>query len=232
MAGDDFVARNGRERRGARDGNDRVARIARFLSVPVKSAAVTELVLELEEGDVLGRWARSDVESVRLPFEIDALLLDAANDRGTTVGAVLAWMADDKKHLSKGFRARCDKDEAETVRPLDGSMESWLQGAQRHVEVLVQQTATFTARSEERVERFLGIQERMIDKLLQHLDRSERLRVLAEEREQEAIDLADQAADAAESAAADAEAAAASKQDPFAQVIDIGVKQLMTGQGK
>lgn len=229
MASDDFVSRNGRERRGARDGSDRIARIARWLAQPVKSKAVVELVLSKEDGDTLGRWPREDVDE-GLAYRIDAIILDAANDEGTTIGARLAWCTEDgTSWASKGFRARCDAESAEKVRELDGSSLSTLQALQRHTEAAWSTVATVVSRSEERVERILGIQERMIEKVLSHLDTSEKRREAAEAAEAEALELAQTAADAAEQAQADADAAAAGKDDPMGKVIEIATKQLMSG---
>ena len=232
MAGaDDHVARVGRERRGLRDGADRVARIARWLAGKPSDPSVTELVLSLEEGDVLGRWPADRVVMSMAP-EINALILDAANDAGTTVGAKLTWVRDnDTPYLSKGFRAKCDDEDRENVRPLDGTMTSFLSQSQRHTEALASQVAQFCANSEARVERFLAIQERMLDKVLDQLDVSEKRRLLAEQSEQEALALANDAAEAGELAAAEAEAAKDGK-DPMGQVIEIAAKQLLSGSGK
>lgn len=219
-------------RRGAQDGSDRIARIARWLNIPVKNPKVDELALYLEEGECIGRWPRADVLGAEdsLAYRIDAILLDAANDAGTTLTGRLSWMAGDVAWQSRGFRAKCDREEAETIRPLDGSLASMLQANQRHTEALASQIATITQRSEERVERFMGIYETMLDKVLGQLDTSERRRLMAEEREQEALALAEGAAAEAESAAADAEAAG--KTDTMGQVIEIATKQLMQGAGK
>lgn len=229
--GDDFVSRNGRERRGARDGNDRVARIARWLNQPVKSPSVTELVLDLEDGEVLGRWPRDDVSTLLAP-DIDAILLDAANDAATTIGARLAWVtADGTRWASKGFRARCADGEQEHIRPLDGSLASQLQQNQRHTEALAGQLAQMTARSDERFEKQMGIFVTLNGVLLKQLELSEKRREAAEEREQQTLDLAEAAAEQAEAAAQDAAAAQAQKDDPMGKVIEIATKQLLSGGG-
>lgn len=220
------------ERRGARDGSDRVARIARWLHVPVKSPKVTELVLACDDGDTLGRWPRDEVVGAEdsLAYRIDAVLLDAANDAATTISARLSWCTEDgTQWASKGFRARCEKEEAESVRTLDGSHLSTLQALQRHTEAAWAQLATVVNRGEERVERMMGIQERMLEKVLGHLEVSEDKRAAAEQAEAAALELADAAADAAEAAQADADAAAAGKDDPLGKVIEITTKQLMSG---
>jgi len=225
---DDDIARRGRERRGLRDGSDRVARIARWLAAKPLNADVTELTLTLEDGDVLGRWPVDRVVPSMAP-DINALILDAANDAGTTIGARLAWVrADDSPYLSKGFRAKCDDEDRENVRPLDGTMTSFLSQSQRHTEALASQVAQFCANSEQRVERFLAIQERMLDKVLDQLDVADKRRLAAETREQEALELAHEAAEAGEAAAAEAEAAKEGK-DPMGQVIEIATKQLLSG---
>jgi hypothetical protein len=226
---DDDIARRGRERRGIRDGSDRIARIGRWLAAKPVSASVTELVLSLEDGDVLGRWPVDRV-TVHMAMDINALILDAANDAGTTIGAKLTWMRDgESPYLSKGFRAKCDDEDRENVRPLDGTMTSFLSQSQRHTEALASQVAQFCSNSEARVERFLAIQERMLEKVLDQLDVSERRRLAAEHAEQEALDLANQATEAGEQAAMAAEAAKDEK-DPMGQIIEITAKQLLSAK--
>lgn len=219
------------ERRGARDGSDRIARIARWLNIPIKNPNLTELALVLEDGDVIGRWPIDDVRGAEdsTAYRVDAILLDAANDAGTTLTARLSWMAGDVAWSSKAFRAKCDGAELENVRPLDGSMQSMLQASQRHTEALACQLATITSRSEERVERVLTIYERMLSSVLERLGDAERRRDEAEVREQQTLELAEQAAEQAEEATAEAEAAIASKSDPMGKVIEIATKQLLSG---
>ncbi len=219
------------DRRGARDGSDRIARIGRWLATPVKSKNVDRLSLTLESGEGLGSW---DIEDVRgaedaMAYRIDSLLLDAANDEGTTITARLAWMAGESVWLSKNFRAKCDVSEQEHVRPLDGSTQSLLQQMQRHNEAYASQIAQFSARSEDRVERQLGIFERMLGVVLSRLEDAEVRRYDAEAREVAALELAEKAAGAAESAQAEAEQAVNAKDDTMGKVIEIATKQLMGG---
>jgi hypothetical protein len=229
MGTEDEVSRRGRERRGLRDGSDRIARIARWLSAKPVNADVRELVLSLEDGDVLGRWPVDTVLPSMAPA-INDLILDAANDAGSTIGAKLHWERENgTSYLSKGFRAKCDDEDRETVRPLDGSMMSLLSANQRHTEALAQQVAQFCAGSEARVERFLAIQERLIEKLCVQLDNSEKRRVQAEAGEQEALELATTAMESGEAAVKEAAEVVAQKDDVVSKVIDIGIKQLTGG---
>jgi hypothetical protein len=222
----------GRDRRGLKDGNDRIARIARFLSTPVKNPNVAELVLTLldgEDSEVLARWPKDDA-STEMAYQIDAMLLDAANDAATTIDARLAWVTTDGvTWLSKNFRARCTQTEQENVRPLDGTMQSMLQQNQRHTEALAAQLAQITNRSEERFERSMSIFTGLQEMLLRQVESSERRRLEAEEREQETLELAEQAAGQAEEAAAEVAAAGAGKDDPMGKVIEIAARQLMSG---
>lgn len=225
----------GRERRGVRDGSDRIARIARFLATKVTSKLVTELVLSLLDGDdageVLARWDRDDV-TTELAYQIDAMILDAANDAATTVNARLAWVTSEgATYLSKNFRAKCDQSEQEHVRPLDGTMQSMLQQNQRHTEALAAQLAQMCARQDDRFEKTLNIVTGMQELLLQQVARSEMRANEAEEREQATLELADQAASQAEEAAAEADEAKRGKGDTMGQVIEIAAKQLAAGMG-
>lgn len=220
------------DRRGARDGNDRIARIARWLHLPVASSSVDRLVLMLEDGDTLGSWPRADVLGAEdaIAYKVDAVLVDSANDQGTTVTARLAWFAGDSAWASKTFRAPCDAAHAETIRPLDGTLMSMLQANQRHTEALAQQIATFNLRSDERVERFFGVMERVMTLTLTRLEDAEQRRAEAEAREVQALELAEQATSAAETAKADAEAAA--NDDTIGKIVEIGTKQLLAGGSK
>jgi hypothetical protein len=219
------------QRSTARDGSDRIARIARWLNIPVKSKAVTELVLVHEDGDTIGRWPIEEVRGAEdsLAYRIDAILVDAANDTKNTITARLSWMAGDVAWQSKTFRATPEAGEQESIRPLDGSMLASLQAGQRHTEALACQLATITQRSEERVERMLGIYERMLESVLVRLGDSEERRAAAEEREHATLELAEQAAAQAEEAQARVEAAAAAKDDPFGKVIEIAARQISAG---
>ena len=219
------------ERRGARDGSDRVARIARWLATPVRNSAVDRLALTLEDGDVLGSWDVADVRGAEdaLAYRIDALLIDAANDALTTINARLAWMAGETAWLSKAFRARCDAAELEHVKPLDGSNLSWLQQSQRHTEALASQIATITNRSEERIERVLSIYERMMSAVLTRLQDAEQRLSDAEHNEAAALQLAETAQASAEQAQAEAEQVANAGNDTMGRVIEIATKQLLAG---
>jgi hypothetical protein len=235
----DFVASRGRERRGPRDGDDRVARITRWLAAHAKLPAdVVELVLTCapagEDMEVLGRWAKDAVSATHAQ-EINALMLDCANDRGTTVGAILSWNRKDNSiWLSKGFRAKCDDADREVVRPMDGTMQSIMSGMQRHNEAFASQLSSMASRIMERddrqdarFERLLTIQERVIEKLVDKLDGAEIQAEVARAAERDALELAANAANLAE--AAQNEAAEAGRSDPLGQVIEIATKQLLSG---
>lgn len=224
-----------RARRGVRDGNDRIARIGRWLATPPVSADVVALVLSVhgnanDEPEIVGRWERKLV-TVELAHHLNALICDAANDRATTISATLAWVrADDTVYLSKGFRAVCDDSEKEHVRPLDGSMLSMLAQEQRHNEAFASQLALMSARQDERWERVLGLYERTIETLSARLAATDAALSEARDREERALELAEQATDAA--AEADKAAQTASQGDPLGQVIDLAAKQLLAGGSK
>lgn len=219
-----------RARRGVRDGSDRIARIGRWLHNKPSNKNVVELGLFLDGGqETLARWKVDEVFTELAP-SIDALLLDAANDSGTTVSAQLTWLLEDgSPWLTKGFRARPDKDQVENVRPLDGSMASIITQMQRHNEAYASQLALITTRTDDRWERVLGLYERTIENLAKKVEVSEQVVAAAQEREAEALDLAETAAERAEAAQHDAEEAREQKDDPLAKVIEITAKQLMSG---
>lgn len=237
MADDDdgFIGRRGRQRRGPRDGDDRIARIARWLVQRPKVDVVTELVLELESGDVLQRWPAAEA-GAELANHINAIMEDAASDAGCTVGLRLAWKRENgDTWLSKGFRAMCREDDRETVRDLDGTAASMLQQNQRHIEALGQQVVMMSTRQDERWERVLGLYERTIEQLADRVTSREVERDRAKSEADEALELAAEAAAAAEAAEQRADDAAAAKDDTLSKVIDIGIKQLTaqaSGAGK
>lgn len=229
----DFVARTGRTRRGPRDGDDRVARIARFLSANRTRSPrmAVELVLTAsysgQDPDVLARWPKDDV-TPDLAADIDALIQDYANDAGCTIGATLAWCLEDgRPHLSKGFRAACRAEEAEVVRPLDGTLSSLLAQNQRHLEATQRYMFERDGRMEARLERILGLYEQTIEKLTDRVAHRE------DELEQARahVDHATQIAEDALARAEDAERAAedSEKSDAMGRVVEIAAGQLMGG---
>ncbi len=236
----DFVQRNGRERRGFQDGNDRVARIARWLKQNGKlSANVPELVLECtagndEEPEIVARWERGHVLPELAP-EINRLIQDQADDRRTTISARLFWAREDgSAYISKGFRAACSDDAREIVRPMDGSLVSVIQMMQRHNEAFASQISTMAARAgdiadrhDARFEQVLAIQAKTIASLLEQRDSAEDKAVAARTEAEQAVELAVEAAEQAEKAVKEAEAKG--EQDHLAQVIEIGMKQLISG---
>lgn len=236
----DFLRRNGRERRGVFDGNDRTARIARWLAQNSNlTADVPELVLQCSPGgdaepEIVMRWERSIVLPEMAP-DINRLIQDYADDRRTTTSALLYWArADGSPYLSKGFRATCADTEKENVFPLDGSTQSIIQMLSRHCESSAQQMALMSqrqmdniARGDERMERMLGILERTNERLLEQITSAEDTAAAATQERDKAVELAGEAAEQAERAVKVAEEKG--EQDELAKVIEIGFKQLMSG---
>lgn len=235
MADDEheYVQRTGRQRRGPQDGNDRVARIARWLRQNGQPAGAKELTLECgstnDERELVARWPKADA-SPELAYAINDLIQDHADDSGSTVSAMLSWVRDDgTPYLSKGFRAVCKAENLEMVRPLDASTTSIISQLQRYNEGLSAQLLTMTTKQDDRWERVLGLYERTIETLVAQRDTAT---VVAEEMKverDEAIELAETAASEAErarDAAADAKAT-----DHLSNVIELGVKQLIAGSG-
>lgn len=229
----DYVQRVGRPRRGPMDGNDRTARIARFLSAnrTKRPAQAVELVLSAaisgQDPDVLARWPKEDV-TPELASDINALIEDYANDNGTTAAATLAWVNEDgRPHLSKGFRAACREEDAEIVRPLDGGYASLLAQNQRHLEATQRYMFERDGRMEARLERILGLYESTIDKLSTRLVERESELDQARDDLEKATELAGEALERAE--AAEREAEDAQKTDAMGKVVEIGMGQLMAG---
>lgn len=236
MADDDlsYVNRTGRTRRGPQDGNDRVARIARWLQLNGHPEGATELTLECgasaDERELVARWPKDSV-SRELAYAINDLIQDQADDAGSTVSAMLAWVrADGSAYLSKGFRAVCKAENLEMVRPLDSSVQSQIAQLQRHNEAYAAQLAQITTRQDERWERVLGIYERTIENLVAQRDGAISEAEAARLERDQAVELAETAAAAAEKA--NERAAEAAESDHLSQVIDIGVKQLLAGGKK
>lgn len=228
-----YVQRTGRPRRGPQDGNDRVARIARWLASTSKPHAATELTLECglsnDEREIVSRWAKADV-GPELAYAINDLIQDFADDHGSTTSAMLSWVREDgSSYLAKGFRAVCKAENLEMVRPLDSSVASQISQLQRHCEAYAAQLALVSSRQDERWERVLGLYERTIETLVHQRDSAVGEAEAARVERDQAIELADTAAVEAERANERAEEAA--EQDQFANVVKIGMKQLLSGGG-
>jgi hypothetical protein len=225
------IQKGGRTKRGVFDGNDRVARVARWLRNPVKSERVTELVLECAVSDeapmLLQRWARDDVHS-EIAVEIDALIQDYADDKGTTCSASLQWRLEDGSvWLSKGFRGLCQDNSRENVRPLDGSQLSIITQLQRHNEAKDRTIIELFRQSEDRWGKMFELMDRA-------LERSERRALMAEEQAEDANEERDQLAAVAERATATAEVAIEQAEqtktdDKLGQVVELVSRQLMSG---
>lgn len=232
MADDhDYVHRTGRQRRGPQDGNDRIARIARWLRQTEKPGGAVELTLECgtsnDERELVSRWKKDAVEP-ELAYAINDLIQDQADDAGSTISAMLTWVREDgSSYLSKGFRAVCKAENLEMVRPLDASTTSIISQLQRYNEALSGQLLSLSTRQDDRWERVLTLYERTIEKLVDQRDtavvEAENARL---ERDQ-AVELAETAAAEAEKAHAVAEEA--KDKDELANVVKIGVKQLLSG---
>jgi hypothetical protein len=225
-----YVQRTGRPRRGPQDGNDRVARIARWLKQTDQPAGAVELTLECgtnDEREMVSRWRKADVLP-ELAYAINDLIQDQADDSGSTISAMLTWVREDgSAYLTKGFRATCKAENLEMVRPLDATNVSIISQLQRHNEALAATVSTIATRQDERWERVLGLYERTIETLVHQRDAAVSDAQLARDERDQAIELADTAASEAERAA---EAAEQAKQgDQLSKVIDIGVKQLLAG---
>jgi hypothetical protein len=231
-----------RARRGPRDGNDRIARIARFLAEPrqtIPDGCTLVLLCSAPNGDpdVVSGWEPSLV-TPDLAHEINALITDYANDMGTTCNATVAWRrADESIWRSKPFRAVCDTEDRENVQALDSTVTSQITQLQRHCEAnaqlisqMVDRSGAMGQRNDERFERMLGHYERMIDSLMERLNVAETQRTLALEERDNSLELAAQASDAAE--AANERADNAGKGDPLGQVIEIASRQLMGADHK
>lgn len=233
MADDEhsYVQRTGRPRRGPQDGNDRVARIARWLRQTDKPAGAQELTLECgtsnDERELVARWKKDEV-SPELAYAINDLIQDQADDSGNTISAMLTWVREDgSSYLSKGFRAVCKAENLEMVRPLDATNISIISQLQRHNEALAAQNAALTARQDDRWERVLGIYERTIETLVHQRDSAVGEAESAKVERDQAIELADTAASEAERAREAAKQAG--EKDQLSNVIELGVKQLLTG---
>lgn len=236
MADDDhsYVQRTGRQRRGPQDGNDRVARIARWLATNLDPVGAKELTLECgmsgDERELVARWAKSDVQP-ELAYKINDLLQDFADDHGSTTSGMLAWVRDDgSSYLSKGFRAVCKAENLEMIRPLDSTVQSQISQLQRHNEAYAAQLAQISSRQDERWERVLGLYERTIEALVGQRDHAVADAETARHERDQALELADTAASEAERVAEAAKDA--TERDQLSKVIDIGVKQLLAGPGK
>lgn len=226
-----YVQRTGRPRRGPQDGNDRVARIARWLKQTDQPAGAVELTLECgssaDEREMVSRWKKADVLP-ELAYAINDLIQDQADDAGSTISAILTWVREDgSSYLSKGFRAVCKAENLEMIRPLDSSVQSQISQLQRHNEAYAAQLAQIATRQDDRWERVLGIYERTIASLVEQRDAAVNDAQTARDERDQAIELADTAASEAERAAEVAEQA--KQGDQLSKVIDIGVKQLLAG---
>lgn len=225
------IQKAGRTKRGLFDGNDRVARIARWLRNPVKSERVVELVLECAVSDepplLLQRWGVREVHTDLAP-EIDALIQDYADDKGTTCSASLQWRLEDGScWLSKGFRGLCQDTSRENVRALDGSQLSIITQLQRHNEAKDRTIIELFKAAEDRSNRMFDLFDRALERLERRALEAESERDEATEAMAELEQIADRATVTAETAVAAAESA--KTDDKIGQVVELVSKQLMAG---
>jgi hypothetical protein len=216
------------ERRGLRDGNDRVPTIARWLAQRVPPI-VTELVLTAwtaeDDPEVLARWERHLVTPEMAP-DISALIAEYADDAGTHCKAQLSWCdPEGKPFASKRFRGLCRKENLETVR-IDGTSSSIITGLQRHLEAVLETTMRERSSSDARVERMMGLMELQLERAHERTMQLEQQNSVLADTATEAVDAAEEAAETAEEALEQVEASKGD--DRVAQVIDLVSKQLLT----
>jgi hypothetical protein len=229
------------ERRGLRDGNDRVPTIARWLAQKVPdSASVVELVLTAwsgeDEPEVLARYERERVHE-GLAGELSALIDDAANDAGVHIKAQLAWVtAEGRPWSAKRFRGLCRKESQLAVQPLDGTATSQLTQSQRHLEALMETTMhervrldAARDREHERYMRLLDLAEKNIERLQTRIGELEEQIADLQDTTSEAVEAAEEAAQTAEQALNERDDAQSGDNDRLGKVIELVTKQLTPG---
>ena len=124
--------------RTLRDGNGRVARLARWLEQPPASATVDLLVLELRtpegEWSRLQMWSRDQV-SQTLAYSIDETIQDHANEVGTYTTARVAWFDSKRETYWTEQQLRVHPESmGEGMQAFDGTNQSQAIQLQRHQE--------------------------------------------------------------------------------------------------
>jgi hypothetical protein len=220
------------ERRGLKDGNDRVPTIARWLSQKLpKHVDAHELVLSAwtadDEPEVLARYAKEDV-SPELAIDLSALISDYADDAGQHCKAQLAWVSgDDRPLVSKRFRGLCRKESQVTVQPLDGTNGSVINQLQRFCESIFETSMRERQAADARIERMFQLMDRQLERTHERLTVAETAADEAAATAEEATEMAEEAASAAEQALERAEAQKG--EDRVAQVIELVTKQITAG---
>jgi hypothetical protein len=119
-----------------RDGNGRVARLARWLSEAPASASVDVLVLEHKaEGEWLRlqMWPRASVNA-GLAAIIDTAITELANELGAYVTARVVWMDSEKQAYWTEHALRVQPEDMDGQQAFDGTASSMAIQNQRHQE--------------------------------------------------------------------------------------------------
>jgi hypothetical protein len=123
--------------RSLRDGNGRVARLARWLDQQPSLSSVDTLLLELKDSE--GEWSRLQVwprsnVSQFLATEIDATVQDAANEQGAYLTARCAWFDTAAGAYWTEHQLRVHPEGMGDQQAFDGTAQSQAILMQRHQE--------------------------------------------------------------------------------------------------
>ena len=124
------------ERSSLRDGNGRVARLARWLAQPPSSEKVDALVLEVKEDGEWKRlqiWKREEVQQ-QLATLIDGTVTDLANELGQYLTARVVWMETATGAYWTEHALRVQPEDMEGSQAFDGTAQSIAIQNQRHQE--------------------------------------------------------------------------------------------------
>lgn len=122
--------------RSLRDGNGRVARLARWLSQQPASLATDTLVLEYKEDSEWKRlqmWPRSEVAQ-QLAQQIDNTVTELANELGAYLTARVVWFDSKAQTYWTEHALRVQPEDMEGLQAFDGSAQSMAIQNQRHQE--------------------------------------------------------------------------------------------------
>jgi hypothetical protein len=158
-----------RQDKSPRDGNDRVARIARWLARnPGPTAVALQLLVSVgDETDLAQIWDRQFVDDTgeALAFDIDEQIKNVANEHRQQIRARLQWVTGDNPPQPLTSQTYvCNPDQSDIRAELDGGGRSQAKQAQTHLEamtrLLLPEVGTLLDRADKQTDRAYALLER------------------------------------------------------------------------
>jgi hypothetical protein len=158
-----------RQDKSPRDGNDRVARIARWLArSPGPTAVALQLLITTgDETDLAQIWDRDFVEQSgeAMAWTIDELIRSTAEEHKIQIRARLQWVtADNPPQPLTSQTYVCNPDASDIRAELDGGGRSQAKQAQTHLEamtrLLLPEVGTLLDRADRQTERAYSLLDR------------------------------------------------------------------------